>query len=247
MATVKSRALGRRADLTLWIPPRAAWRDGRLPLAILLHGVYGSHWAWSAKGGAPRTAQRLLAAGEIAPLALAMPSDGLWGDGSGYLRHEGGDFERWIVEEVPLAAARAAPELGGWSACCIAGLSMGGFGAIRLGARHPDRFRAISAHSSLTDFSQMARFVEEPLGRYRVAPDERSLAAVLVQARSRLPPLRFDCGLEDPLLTANRELHGALVAEGIPHAYEEFTGGHEWTYWEKHLEDTLRFFSAALK
>ena len=51
--TVKSAALGRRADVTLWIPDKTT---GPVPLVILLHGVYGSHWAWAGKGGAHRTA-----------------------------------------------------------------------------------------------------------------------------------------------------------------------------------------------
>src|SRR4051812_8570591 len=103
--TFKSHALGRRADVTFFVPPGT---DGArdLPLVLLLHGVYGSHWAWALKGGAHRTAARLIAEGEIPPMVLAMPSDGLWGDGSGYVRHaSGGDYERYIVDEVPACAA----------------------------------------------------------------------------------------------------------------------------------------------
>src|SRR4051794_7566414 len=85
--TVKSRALRQRADLTLFVPPGAS-SAANLPLVILLHGVYGSHWAWALKGGAHRTAMRLIDQGEIPSMVLAMPSDGLWGDGSGYLTHK---------------------------------------------------------------------------------------------------------------------------------------------------------------
>src|SRR5579862_3412595 len=106
--TVKSRALGHRADITLFVPKEAA-AGSNIPLVILLHGVYGSHWAWSLKGGAHRTAARLIEKKEIPPMAMAMPSDGLWGDGSGYLPHRDADFERWIVEEVPAAAREAMP------------------------------------------------------------------------------------------------------------------------------------------
>src|SRR5579872_6172694 len=104
-ATVKSRALRGRADITFFVPGATQGTD--LPLVVLLHGVYGSHWAWAVKGNAHRTAQRMIEAGEIPRLALAMPSDGLWGDGSGYLSHPGLDFEKWIVDEVPAAAAAA--------------------------------------------------------------------------------------------------------------------------------------------
>src|SRR3954469_77840 len=67
--TVKSAALGQRADITVHATP-AARNAVNVPLVILLHGVYGSHWAWSEKGGAHLTAARMEAAGEIPPLVL---------------------------------------------------------------------------------------------------------------------------------------------------------------------------------
>ena len=57
--TVKSRALGRRADVTLFVPPAARGLDD-LPIVVLLHGVFGSHWAWALKGRAHLTAARLV-------------------------------------------------------------------------------------------------------------------------------------------------------------------------------------------
>ena len=76
--TVKSAALRRRTDLSLWVPEEG--RGRAMPLVVLLHGVYGSHWAWALKGAAHRTAAALIRSGEIPPMVLAMPSDGLWGD-----------------------------------------------------------------------------------------------------------------------------------------------------------------------
>jgi S-formylglutathione hydrolase FrmB len=121
---------------------------------------------------------------------------------------------------------------------------MGGFGALRLGAKYADRFRGISGHSSITHFSQMSRFVEEPLDAYGPPPDSaQSVLHWMDAKRDKLPPVRFDCGTEDPLLEENRTLHRELDARGIAHVYEEFPGGHEWSYWETHLADTLRFFA----
>ena len=66
----------------------------------------------------------------------------------------------------------------------------------------------------------------------------------MLKSKSILPPFRFDCGSDDPLLEANQVLHEALVQHGIEHRYEEFPGGHEWTYWEKHIVDSLLFFGS---
>ncbi len=242
--TVKSAALGRRADVSVWVPETEPIGT----LLILLHGVYGSHWVWPLKAGVHRTAQRMLAAGEIAPMVIAMPSDGLSRDGSGYLTHaSAGDAERWIVEEVPAVARLAAPALRADAKIAIAGLSMGGYGALRLGAKYAGRFVAISAHSAITEISEMERFVEEPLSDYLEYAPREELSALywLRKHRERLPRLRFDCGVDDELIAGNRQLHAALEADDIAHEYQEFSGGHEWPYWRQHVERTLRFASRA--
>lgn len=212
-------------------------------LLILLHGVYGSHWVWSQKGGTHRTAQRMLDAGEIAPMVIAMPSDGLSRDGSGYLTWPGGpDVERWIVEEVPALAQLAAPALLPNAKLAIAGLSMGGYGALRLGAKYAQRFSAIAAHSAIVDITDLESFVEEPLAEYfSCAPREELDALYWIRKhRDLLPPLHFDCGVDDALIGSNRRLHAALEREGIAHTFAEHAGGHEWPYWQRHVAGTLR-------
>ncbi|MCW5557599.1 MAG: alpha/beta fold hydrolase [Verrucomicrobiae bacterium] len=244
-ATVKSDALRGRADITLFIPPGLAGVQD-VPVVLLLHGVFGSHWAWALKGGAHRTAARLMDVREIPPLVLAMPSDGLWGDGSGYVRHAAQDFEQWIVDEVPEAVREAVPQVSERSPLCLAGLSMGGFGALRLGARYPHRFRAVSGLSSVTEAGPLQKYIVEDCSGWSSLPEDRSVLAAMRRSKGRLPAIRFDCGTEDPWITANRELHRAMELEGIPHVYEEFPGGHTWDYWERHLPDTLRFFARSL-
>jgi S-formylglutathione hydrolase FrmB len=244
--TVKSAALGRRADATVWQPP-APW-EGPLPLVILLHGVYGSHWSWALKGGAHRTAARLIEATDLPPCALAMPSDGLWGDGSCYLPHVDADYEGWIVDEVPALAAEAIDGVTADSQLFIAGLSMGGYGAMRLGAAYAGRFSGISGHSSAANFAQMDQFTEESGHEYKLAErTPRCVIDAVLANRDRLPPLRFDCGTDDFLLDGNRELHRQLTEAGVDHVYKEFPGGHTWEYWCEHLEDTLRFFASSMR
>lgn len=243
LATVRSPALGRRADMTIWAPRVKEIST----LLILLHGVYGSQWVWTRKGGVHVTARRLLAAGSIEPMAIVMPSDGLRGDGSGYLnrRDEKEDVEAWIVDEVPVLARLAVPALGASPRLAIAGLSMGGYGALRLGAKYSERFSSISAHSAITDIDQMDAFVADSMAPYLLSAPRAELSALhwIKKNQTHLPRLRFDCGVDDNLITANRALHSALQQEGIDHLYYEFPGGHEWLYWQQHVQETLRFVS----
>ncbi len=120
---------------------------------------------------------------------------------------------------------------------------MGGFGALRLAAAYPDHFRAAYGLSSITHADQLALFVEESLTNYaQPNPDDESVLAVLLRNRDRLPPIRFDCGIDDQLIDHNRALHHRLTEEGIAHQYAEYPGGHEWPYWQEHLTDALLFF-----
>lgn len=241
--TVKSKHLKGRGDICVFVPPLKDLSN--VPLVILLHGVFGSAWSWSQQGGVHLSAWELMKKGEIEPMVIAMPSDGIWGDGSGYVPHKEKNFEQWIADDVPEAVQQLIPMVGEQSPLCIGGLSMGGFGALRLGLKYADKFQAISAHSSITQVDQMALFVEENLKEYTQKDTrEHSVLGVLERHKNKLPKIRFDCGTEDSLLEHNRTLHKAMESKNIPHTYQEFPGGHTWTYWQKHVIDTLRFFDS---
>lgn len=244
--TVKSRALGQRADVTLFVPPEA--RDlTDLPVVMLLHGIYGSHWAWALKGGAHVTAARLIADGSLPPVALVMPSDGLWGDGSGYVAHAAQDFEAWILDEVPALATELVEGCTAHSPLLVAGLSMGGFGALRLAGKHPHRITAAAAHSAITDVAQLDGMIEEDRTGWSDACGDRTVLGALTHAPGPLPPIRFDCGRDDALSVANFALHQSLQDAGIAHQYAQRDGDHDWDYWTLALEDTLRFFGTVLR
>ncbi len=240
--TVSSAALKRRGDVTLFVPPEAqGLRD--IPVYILMHGVYGSHWAWAMKAGAHRIAAAMIAAQSLPPCVLAMPSDGLWGQGSGYVPHNDHDPERWIVDEVPAIAALACDAVGAASPLCISGLSMGGYGAMHVGGKYPNRFCAIAAHSSITQTVQISEFTPDDRKGCSTANIDMDAFTALYAAGADLPPLRIDCGTEDPLLAYNRTLHNKLTQAGVAHEYKEYPGGHEWPYWAARLPDTLTFFA----
>ncbi|MFY0627108.1 MAG: esterase family protein [Reichenbachiella sp.] len=239
--TVKSKNLKGRGDICVFVPEGEELID--LPIVTLLHGVYGSAWIWSFMGGAHTTTARLIKEAKIKPMVIAMPSDGLWGDGSAYSEHHGFDFEKWIAEDVICAVKENIPQTSEKSKLYISGLSMGGFGALRIGAKYAAQYDGISGHSSITEIGQMKIFVEEKLASYKHEnrANEDVLTAI-IQNRNNLPPLRFDCGSTDELIEYNRKLHNELNEASITHQYEEFEGGHQWEYWQEHLVDTLIFF-----
>ncbi len=241
--TVKSNALKKRADITVYTPSVS---DEILPIVILLHGVYGSHWAWTMKGKVQETAQKLIDNGQIKPMMLVMPSDGLYGDGSGYVPHKTENYEKWIVEDVIQVVKEQYPQATDASPVFITGLSMGGFGALRLGAKYPSVFRAFSGLSSITHFNQIGEFVSNFKQLQEDALEQDGVLDWLLKNKDILSPFRFDCGSEDILIEHNRKLHNDLKFNQIPHIYKEFSGGHTWDYWAEHIAETLLFFDKSI-
>lgn len=244
--TVKSEHLRGRGDCTVFVPEGDT--SGGLPLVILLHGVYGSHWAWTRKIGVHTIAGELIRSGALAPMVIAMPSDGLWGDGSGYLAHNGKDFEKWITEDVPGLVRQGVPAVRSSSPVFIGGLSMGGFGALRLAAKYPELFQGASGHSSITCLEDFLPFLAETERAYYSSRfGKERLLDYMMEKRDKLPPFRFDCGRKDILIESNRALHEDLIRNGIPHQYDEFEGEHSNDYWHENIHRSLLFFHHLLQ
>jgi enterochelin esterase-like enzyme len=244
--TFMSPALGGRGNATVFIPPGHE-RDRDLPIVLLLHGVFGDHWSWAFMGGAHVAALDVMRHQGCRPMAIVMPSDGIHGEGSGYLSHPGRDCERWIVEDIPGCLRENYECFSPASPLFIAGFSMGGFGALRLGAKYPRHFRGISGHASMTHWEQARIFFGQ---QYQLPPmvpaEDFSALHWIEQNRHELSPLRFDCGSDDLLIQYNRELHSELEKRAIPHKFEEVPGRHSWDYCHQHVKDSLMFFHSQL-
>jgi putative tributyrin esterase len=244
--TVKSPALGRRADITVY-HPQPDHDSNRLPVVILLHGVYGSHWAWTVSGRATEILDNLVRQQACKPMLLVMPSDGLFDDGSGYVPHHDADYEKWIVQDVLDVIRENYDQVSEQSPVFISGLSMGGYGALRLGAKYPQLFKGFTGMSSITHFDQIKLFTQDFSKIRSSALVQDGVLEWMIKNKELLPPFRFDCGTEDLLIEFNRSLHLELDQLGISHEYAEHPGGHSWNYWQKHLPETLCFFSSLIR
>jgi len=243
--TVKSKHLKGRGDCTFFIPPQLQTTSHNIPAVILLHGVYGSHWAWTYNINVHKVALKLIASGAIDPMVLVMPSDGLMGDGSGYFNHGERNFEKWIVKDVVDLIGEVLPKSSAIPRkIFITGLSMGGYGALRLMAKFPALFAGGSGLSSITTLGDLMPFLpgnERAYYKATFGPEE--LITYLKKTRKKLPPFRFDCGTADPLYGSNKKLHKQLEDTGIEHVFEAFGGGHNNDYWTANIGSTLVFFN----
>lgn len=243
--TVHSSYLHNRQNISIYNPYSKAID---LPVIILLHGVYGNHWSWMDLGGVHLVYENLRKQG-LNEFVLVMPSDGgLW-DGSAYLPlMEHGDYEQWIVDDVLTAVKKTVSSVTDSSRWYISGLSMGGYGALRLGTKFANKFAGISAHSAITQIEDMSQFVDTPLNNYKCQHQHETEISYWSEVnKAQLPPLRFDCGQQDTLLQSNNRLAEKLKKLAIVFNYKTMPGGHEWPYWHTNISTTFKFFSSIEK
>ena len=210
---------------------------GPFPVLYLLHGLSDDHTTWLRRTSIERYVSGL-------PLMVVMPD----GHRSFYIndpRAGGMAYEDHIVKDVVGFVDRAFPTIRARRGRAIAGMSMGGFGAMMLAMRHPDMFCIACSHSgALGRFHEPSKDRPEVRALAAALPGDRydchALARKLKAARKRLA-IRIDCGTEDFLIAHNRAFHALLEKLGIPHIYEEFPGVHDWAYWDAHIRETLKF------
>ncbi|MBI5724914.1 MAG: esterase family protein [Planctomycetes bacterium] len=210
---------------------------GPFPVLYLLHGYSDDHTIWLRR-------TRIEAYVESLPLIVVMPD----GHHSFYCndpRPNGMAYEDHIIKDVVGFIDRTLPTIANRSGRAIAGLSMGGYGAMMYAMKHPDIFCAAASHSGALQLLHKPR-ADRPhlieLAKFLPAKDYNlfELSARLKKSGKKLA-LRIDCGTEDFLLDENRGFHAHLNKLGIGHFYKEYPGSHNWDYWDVHIRETLSF------
>ncbi|MCB1007280.1 MAG: esterase family protein [Acidobacteria bacterium] len=253
--SLRSEALGRDWTYSIYLPPDYDRSERAYPVVYLLHGIQGRHTDWLRYGDAAATADRLIASGEMAPAILVFPDggDSYWIDSdptTGF-----GSIERAFVEDlVPYVDANYRT-IATRRTRAIGGLSMGGYGALRLAFGHPELFGAVAALSpairrTLAEGDRVppspAFGVPFDAARYRAA-SPFALLPSFERAAETLPlPVFLTAGDDDRLdglLQGTLDLHLALRAAGLPSELRILDGGHGWDVWSAALPDALLAFS----
>jgi len=238
-----SAALGRQVSAMAILPQGAR---GPFPVWYLLHGLSDDHTAWTRWTSLDR-----YVAGR--PVMIVMP-DGGRGWYTDAKARVADRYESAIVRDlIPWVDAtfRTRAERSGR---VVSGLSMGGYGALKLALKHPHLFCAAASHSgalrrgadAITGTDAWSREVREVFGRRPGVGPEDLFTLARAFVRRPAPALRIDCGRKDFLLHDNRSFHRHLVRLGIPHAYRERPGAHTWDYWDREVQALLPWFGERL-
>lgn len=288
--TFHSDALGVDKHYFVYLPPAYETTRRRFPVVYYLHGVGGGEADWVTRGHLVEVADSLAALGK--PQMILVTPDGDDGfytnwhttpspaacadsilsespdDGcvvtANYDDYVARDLVRDVDHRFRTRADRAHRG--------VAGLSMGGYGAMALALRHPDLFAAAASHSGVLAPLSVSSAGTTPTytqsmdslhARYEgywakihgafgdslsvwVAESPARLAAVAIASGADLPALYFDVGRSDPYADESRAFAYELQLLGIPFTFREWSGSHTWRYWSTHVPESLAWLEEQL-
>lgn len=224
----RSEALGHDVQYSLLLPEVG---EGPYPAILQLHGLGDNHRAWIDKS-------MLAIHARDYPMAIIMPATGTdaylnWKSLERLHQHR---YEDYIMQDLMSHVRRHFNvQAGAWG---IGGLSMGGFGSMRLGLKYPETFASIWSHSSAFVIHDHLK-PEQTDERVITESNLHTIASSLKASGTPHPVITFDCGLDDELLDSNRAFDAHLTAIGLDHSYHEYPGGHTWAYWDEHVRKAL--------
>ena len=253
-----SKILAKTVNYVVYLPPDYEASARNYPVVFLLHGFTDQEWAWIQFGEVNLAADRAIVSRTIPPMIIVMPDGGVtWymNDYSGKVQWEDMFIQEFIPHIDSEYRTRSQKEFRG-----IAGLSMGGFGALLQAMKHPDQFAACVAFSSgvRTDVEIMERpnddydwvygniFGKKLRGDARLSEHYRAnnpldLAKTLPEKDLKSVQFFIDCGDDDFLIRGNCMLHLTLKDRGIPHEFIVRDGVHNWEYWRTGITNGLKF------
>ncbi|MEP6635341.1 MAG: alpha/beta hydrolase family protein [Acidobacteriota bacterium] len=254
---LKSRLLGRSINYRVLYPVNYYAVDKeqkRFPVLYLLHGLSGESSNWIDK-----TRIALYATHYDLFVVMIEGGNGWYTDSATVPSDK---YESYILQELMPDVEkrfRVSKEREGRA---LAGLSMGGYGALKFGVKHPEMFSLVASMSgafgaaSWTDTDlKNSEFIRKsllqtfgPMGSpTRAANDLFKLTrAVSADAVKTLPFVYLDCGTEDFLFENNRAFVALLDERKIPHEYRELPGTHSWEYWDRQIDEILKLSSRRL-
>lgn len=234
----KSESLGKQVRVNVVIPGDRRKNPGVIPVIWLLHGLTDDESMWARRTSVERYA-------DDRGFAVVMPD----GDRSWYLNQPAGRYEDFIANELPALMRGYFPYLSDKREDnLIAGLSMGGYGALHTALKHPDRYGAVACFSGAFDVTEPAwaqRLCSEGVIAGDPAGTDADVFALAEKSADQTDKFAvcLSCGVADALLPASRSMRDTLTAAGYSVAYFEGSGAHEWDFWDRSIKGAIEWWA----
>ncbi|MEH0844258.1 alpha/beta hydrolase family protein [Micromonospora sp. CPCC 205711] len=241
-----SEALGLNTSMTVLLPQRTTSQiglaggagEGDPPVLYLLHGLTDDDTIWLRRTAIERYAAPL-------GLAVVMPQAGR----SFYTDEAHGNrYWTFLSEELPQLCHSFFRLSTRREDTFVAGLSMGGYGAVKWALRDPGRFAAAASLSGALDVAHRRNHPTNPIdpavwhtvwGEREVAGTDDDTVALVRHAGADTPPLYVACGTEDFLYDDNLRFVEAARGQGVGVTVDFSPGAHDWAYWDAKIQDVL--------
>ena len=254
---IRSTAMNKTYKAAVVLPASYSKNKAAYPVLYLLHGGFGHYRDWIEKTPDKELLHNL---SDKYNLIIVLPEGEVFSYYIDSPIQKGSQFESYIIKDVIPKIDNTYRTNRSSKARTISGLSMGGYGALYLSARHPDLFCASGSMSGALNpdmrgwklSPEMANNIKNAFASIMGSMDSVDYSAYSVISMADVikkngTKLIFDCGVDDFLIEPNRELHRRLVFNQTPHDYSERPGGHSWAYWQNALPYHVHFFYEILK
>ncbi|GAB3227300.1 alpha/beta hydrolase family protein [Glycomyces halotolerans] len=240
----RSEVLELSTSLVACVPDQAPPAAG-FPVLYLLHGLSDDATMWARKTALEQHLQAC-----ALPLLVIMPQAH-----RSYYTDEVHGIDHWthLTTEVPAVVSRTFRVSSERGDTFVAGLSMGGYGAMKWALREPERFGAAASFSGALGLAQRTvdprasgaldgRLWDTIFDGQDVTDTEHDLLWLLdsmSEVAAALPPLRVACGTDDPLLPENERFIASARGLGLDLAVDLGPGAHTWDYWDAQVQGLL--------
>ncbi|MGI8556355.1 MAG: alpha/beta hydrolase [Pyrinomonadaceae bacterium] len=231
--------------------------QARFPVIYLLHGLTGHFDNWSDK---TKLTEYLTPYNFI----VVMPEgDNGWFTDSATVPND--KYESYITQELIPEIDKNFRTLSDREHRAMAGLSMGGYGSLKFGLKHPEMFRLVGSFSGALGAADWTDTQFNKMGMKGAIPDSirsvygaddsqtrkdndifQMVRDVTPEKVNALPFIYQSCGTEDFLIKNNHDFLSLLDEKKIPHEYEESPGIHNWVFWDAQIQEFLRLSNKML-
>ena len=213
-------------------------KDQKYKTLYLLHGLLGNYTDWVSQ-------TRIQKWAEEKNLAVVMPS----GDNAFYFKSQTpwNDYETFVGKELPELTRRMFPLSEKREDTFIAGLSMGGYGALRNGIVFSDIFSHVAGLSSalhiFDDLSEEANIglFDDLNAASKTNLNHKVAATEMFKDKKEIPKFYMACGRQDDLFEANTDFRDFLKDNGADVTWDEEDAGHDWDFWDSQIKKVLEW------
>lgn len=224
------------------IYPEHVELEKEVKVLYLLHGYTGHYMDWMRQTAIERYASKY-------QICVVMPSV----HNSYYTNNSYGvNYFNFVSEELPDMIERMFNVSKRKEDRFVCGLSMGGYGALKIGLTYPNRFEKIASLSGAVDVDRLFEINKDnpkhklflsTYGKMPIKHTTNDIFHLIDQAKDLqiVPEIYLACGKDDFLYQDHLRIKAYLTEKNIPFVHKETSGGHEWRLWDLYIQDVLKW------